>query len=175
MPPPQPQLPQLPQLNGGGNKKLKSVANLLAGDVPSCIPGARLFNEVLAGDVPPYIPGARIFNEGTPVLNNNAAQYVNQGAALYDLISSKFNAVITLIDSEKFSGDEKELDVYRPPQPLWQQEQQPEYSNKELSKGKSKGMTNNAISSAMTSTNYFAKVNLYANSRLPPNLPPMKL
>ncbi len=34
---------------------------------------------------------------------------------------------------------------------------------------------NRAISSAIISTNYFAKVNLYANSKLPPNLPPLKL
>lgn len=34
---------------------------------------------------------------------------------------------------------------------------------------------NNAITTAITSTNYFAKANLYANARLPPNLPPLKL
>ena len=34
---------------------------------------------------------------------------------------------------------------------------------------------NKAISSTLVGTNYFAKANLYANSRLPPNLPPLKL
>ncbi len=32
-----------------------------------------------------------------------------------------------------------------------------------------------AISSAITSTNYFCKANLYANATLPPYLPPLKL
>lgn len=43
-------------------------------------------------------------------------------------------------------------------------------ASREVSRG-----ANRAISSAVTSTNYFAKVNLYANSQLPPNLPPLKL
>ena len=34
---------------------------------------------------------------------------------------------------------------------------------------------NGVITSAITSTNYFDKVYLYANSRLPPNLPPLRL
>ena len=35
--------------------------------------------------------------------------------------------------------------------------------------------TDRAISSTLVHTNYFAKANLYANSRLPPNLPPLQL
>jgi hypothetical protein len=157
LPPP---LPQNPQKNSGAISKLnlKSVTNLLAGDVPA------------------YIPGARMFNDGVPALQFQGTQYLNQGAALCDLISSKFNTVITLIDGERFSGDERELVVYPPPQPVWQQEQQASgYTDRDLFKGKSKGVVNNKISTALVSTNYFAKVNLYANSRLPPNLPPMKL
>ena len=34
---------------------------------------------------------------------------INQDPALYDLISSKLDAVITSIDSESFNGDEREL------------------------------------------------------------------
>ena len=157
LPPP---LPSKPQKNGSAISKLnlKSVTNLLAGDVPT------------------YIPGAQIFNDGVPALQFQGAQYLSQGAALYDLISSKFNTIVTLIDGERFSGDERELVVYPPPLPLWQQEQQESgYTDRDLFKGKSKGVVNNKISTALVSTNYFAKVNLYANSRLPPNLPPMKL
>jgi hypothetical protein len=146
---------------GGGNistLKLASVVNLLSGDVPECA------------------PGAHYFNNGVPALQMQGSQYFNQGTALCDLISSKFDAVITLIDGERFSGDERELAVFTPPQPMWQQQQQETgYSDREVVRGKSKGMVNNSVSSALTSTNYFAKVNLYANSRLPPNLPPMKL
>jgi hypothetical protein len=42
-------------------------------------------------------------------LHSKSTVYLNQGAALCDLISSKFDAVITSIDGEIFSGDEKEL------------------------------------------------------------------
>lgn len=41
-------------------------------------------------------------------------------------------------------------------------------------KGVSKG-ANRAISSAVVSTNFFAKANLYVNSRLPAHLPPLKM
>lgn len=36
-------------------------------------------------------------------------------------------------------------------------------------------VSNRVITSAIISTNYFTKVNLYANSRLPPHLPELKL
>ncbi|KAH8588974.1 Alpha/Beta hydrolase protein [Bisporella sp. PMI_857] len=102
--------------------------------------------------------------------------HLYEGAALYDSIAAKFNAVVTQIDSESFSGKESDLAIYQEPQPLWQQEQQPSgYDSQITSQGKSKGMVNNSVSSALTTTNYFSKVNLYANSRLPPDLPPMKL
>lgn len=156
-PPPQ----QSKLYKGGGNistLKLASVANLLSGDVPDCV------------------PGAQYFNNGVPPLYSQGAQYITQGVALCDMISSKLDAVITLIDGERFSGDERELAVFTPPQPMWQQQQgESGYSERGLGKGKSKGMVNNSVSSALTSTNYFAKVNLYANSRLPLDLPPMKL
>lgn len=38
-----------------------------------------------------------------------SAGYLNQGAALCDLLSSKLNSVITSIDGGVFSGDEREL------------------------------------------------------------------
>jgi hypothetical protein len=154
LPPPQQHRPS--KSTGAISKlKLSSMSNLLSGDVPH------------------YVPGARIFNSGFPALQQQGTQYLNQGAALCDLISSKFDAVITQIDGERFSGDEAELVVYEQPQPMWQQER--DYTGPEHIQGKSKGMVNNSVSSALVSTNYFAKVNLYANSRLPPNLPPMKL
>lgn len=108
-----------------------------------------------------------------------------QGPALCDLIASKFDAVLTSIDGETFSGDEQELSVYighnlqdsladlllvihGDPQPLlrggWGS------ASREVSRG-----ANRAISSAVISTNYFSKANFYANSRLPPNLPPLNL
>jgi hypothetical protein len=147
-----------PQKTGTISKlNLSSVTNLLSGDVPKDCPAARFIQN---GVSPLYLQGT---------------QYLNQGAALCDLISTKFDTIITQIDGERFSGDERELRFFPPPQPIWQQKQQESgYTNRPLN-GKSKGMVNNSVSSALTSTNYFAKVNLYANSRLPPNLPPLRL
>jgi hypothetical protein len=154
-PPPQPPRPQK-SIGAISKLNLSSMSNLLQADVPPCI------------------PGARILNDGLSPLQMQGTQYLNQGAALCDQIASKLNEIITLIDGERFSGHERELVVHQQPQPMWQQ-QQPENTNRAIGKGKSKGMVNNPVSSVLTTTNYFAKVNLYANSRLPPNLPPLKL
>jgi hypothetical protein len=129
-------------------------------------------SNLLATDVPPCVPGAQIINDGRSNWQRQGTQYLNQGAALIDCISSKFDAVITQIDSERFRGDENELMVYEEHRPMWQQERDAGHGH---SQGKSKGMVNNSVSSVLISTNYFAKVNLYANSRLPTDLPPMKL
>jgi hypothetical protein len=112
----------------------------------------------LSAEIPDYVPEARMFNNGISALQRQ-------------LISSKLDAVITQIDGEIFSGDERELAVYEQP-PMWQQERE---RGQEHSRGKSKGMVDNSIGSALAGTNYFAKVNIYANSRLPPNFPPLKL
>lgn len=149
-----PPLPVRPRKSGNeiSRLNLNSMSNLLNADVPGCI------------------PGARIMNQGIPA----GTQYLNQGAALCDVLTSKFNDIITLIDGENWSGDERELMVQEQPPPMFQQER-PSSTTREIPRsGKSKGMVNNPISSAI-STNYFSKVNLYANSRLPPNLRPMKL
>lgn len=153
-----------------------SMANVLAGDVPSYIPGARIFNEALP--VPDGVPGAHIFNEGAPVWHDHGTHYLCQGAALYDLISSKFDDVVTAIDEDRFGGGDAELMV----RGLEMQQDGRNHvqmrgvgHKKEKVEGRSKGAANDAISSAVTSTNYFSKVDLYANSRLPPNLPPLKL
>jgi hypothetical protein len=145
-----PPVPEQPQRAGNSIStfNLNSVSNLLTGQVPQCIPGAQILNTKLP----------------------TGTQYLNQGAALCDLITSKLDTVLTQIDTARFSGDERELAVFEP-QPMWQQEQA-QTSTRDLAKsGKSKA----ASTSTLTSTNYFSKVNLYANSRLPPNLPPMKV
>ncbi|MCJ1438410.1 hypothetical protein MMC27_007798 [Xylographa pallens] len=101
----------------------------------------------------------------------HGVEHLNCGPAICDLISSKFNAVITSIDGEIFSGDERELIIYPTSDPGlrggWG------ITNREVSRA-----ANKAISTAVTrpkSSNYFAKVNLYANSRLPPHQPELKL
>ena len=88
--------------------------------------------------------------------------------ALRDLISTKFDSVITSIDGEQFDGDEQELfvqdDIQSGIRGGWG------LASRQVSRG-----ANRAITTAVVGTNYFAKVNLYANSRLPPNLPPLQL
>ena len=88
--------------------------------------------------------------------------------ALRDLISTKFDSVITSIDGEQFGGDEQELfiedDVQSGIRGGWG------FGSRQVSRG-----ANRAITTAVIGTNYFAKVNLYANSKLPPNLPPLQL
>ncbi len=88
--------------------------------------------------------------------------------ALCDLISTKFDSVITSIDGEQFCGEEQDLliqdDVQSGIRGGWG------LGSRQVSRG-----ANRAISTAVVGTNYFAKANLYANSRLPPNLPPLQL
>jgi hypothetical protein len=188
---PQPFQPQSTGKKGKSKPKASSVIDLpklLQGDVPSCIPGAKIFNEGLP--VPPCVPGARIFNEGislsshvpgTQIINNGLPVWNFEGPesdALYKLISSKLDAVVTLIDGEKFSGDEKDLWVSQPPATQNQERQvvaARKDTVKERPKGKLKDETSGPIATAIVNTNYFAKVGLYANSKLPADLPPVKL
>lgn len=62
-----------------------------------------------APTLPPYFsPPLRVprpDNHGVDAIPH----HVNQEPALYDLICSKFDAVITSIDGESFSGDRREL------------------------------------------------------------------
>jgi hypothetical protein len=129
-------------------------------------------------DMPSCIPGAHIFNDGIPYWRQQSTQYLNQGAALYDLISSKFNSVVTSIDNERFSGDEHDLWVQQPPAQQAQKSLALATRKdvvKERPKNVSKDDTGCPIAAKIANANYFAKVNLYANSRLPLNLPVVKL
>lgn len=54
-------------------------------------------------------------NDGIGEWQQMTTGYLNRGAALCDLIGNKFDAVITLIDEERFSGDERELGRYSSP------------------------------------------------------------
>lgn len=164
---------------------------------------------MLQGDMPSFIPGAHYFNEGSQAWQQqfqempgmqffNNTQNNGGGAALYDLISSKFDAVLTGIDGEKFSGDEKDLYVYDRPQmppPSFDDsnpyagQSQGVVSTRGLGKDKDKSNSKNKgkeasrgggdagcpITNALVGSNYFAKVYLYANSRMPADLPPVKL
>jgi hypothetical protein len=132
----------------------------------------------LGPNLPSCIPGAQIFNDGIPHWHHQGTQYLNQSAALYDLICSKFNSVVTSIDGERFSGNENDLWVQSPPPQKFQQAlvvAKKKDVVKEKSKNNPKDDTGCPIAAKITSSNYFTKVNLYANSRLPLDLPVVKL
>lgn len=164
----QPPAPERPRKK---DEKKNTLPSMSVGNLPA----------ILTGDMPSFIPGAHIFNDGAHAFQPQipqAIQYLTQGVSLHDLISSRFNTVVTQIDSEKFSGDESELWVHQPPSPQWHP------SSPDMAVVKHKGKepktgsieaTKSPAGAAITSTNYFSKVNHYANSKLPHDLPPVKL
>jgi hypothetical protein len=116
-------------------------------------------------------------------LHGYGTQLINQTAALYDQISSTFNNVMTRIDGDTFCGNEKELFTYQPAA-LGQVSNPPSEAPppaqldrgvaKRTGRDAPKGQTT-AVAATVVSGSYFAKVELYANSRLPMNLPPLRL
>ena len=115
----------------------------------------------------PDLNSERPTNEGFVQFQPPSPEAIAQ-EALCDLISTKFDAVITSIDGEQFDGNEQELVIEDSQQSGirggWG------IGTRQVSRG-----ANRAISTAIVGTNYFAKVNLYANSKLPPNLPALQL
>ncbi|KAF2996086.1 hypothetical protein E8E13_004663 [Curvularia kusanoi] len=106
----------------------------------------------------------------THAIAMKSMQTLCQGAALCDVISSKFDAVITSIDDDKFSGKEEDLKVYgdAPQRP----------SGPNPPPGRRKETADDQVYEALggdKGSNHFAKVWLYSNSRLPPHLPPFKV
>jgi hypothetical protein len=77
-------------------------------------------------------PDTQAFNDTAPAYEQEEVQ------SLYDIISAKFNTIVTLIDGERFSGNEAHLTL---PQnlPLWQQEESA-YTEREISKKGSKAV-----------------------------------
>lgn len=132
----------------------------------SAVPSNKLNLALVTNLLTSNVPDCPILQQG--------AQYFNHRTVLCDLLASKFDNVITSIDRERFSGDERELAVHEPLRPMWQQ-QETEYTDRSLRKRRSKDMIKDPNSLAPSSTNYFAKAYLYANSKLPQNLPLLKL
>ena len=103
-------------------------------------------------------------------------QVVNQTAAMVDQISSRLNDIMTMIDGEQLSGHERDLFTYQPiqaPQPTSRANPPPKPKTKKGDKN-AKGQSSEAMATTV-SGGYFSKVNLYANSRLPRDLPPLRL
>lgn len=124
-----------------------------------------------------------VIDDGLPRWHGQATQLLNQGAAVCDQIAGRLDSVLTLIDREMFHGNERDLFTYQPAPSLPPTEPvsarpaalaRPAAPRRNGKKDASKGQTAPAACSVL-SGDYFAKVELYANSRLPMDLPPLKL
>ncbi|KAK1525961.1 vegetative cell wall protein gp1 [Colletotrichum costaricense] len=130
-----------------------------------------------------------------PNFHPHATQLINSTAACVDQIAGCFNDVMTLIDRDRMVGNEKALFTYQNGGGGSGAVQQTTPSgdgkrsggsggrgeksgqrkkSKETSSSGSKGQSA-AVATCVVSGGYFAKVELYANSKLPMNLPPLRL
>ncbi|KAF1937221.1 alpha/beta-hydrolase [Clathrospora elynae] len=106
----------------------------------------------------------------TAALAMKSMQTLCRGAALYDVLSSKFDAVITSMDDEQFSGKEQDLMIEI------EQQGDTQGTGPPLGRYKNQGSKDMyPMSDGDKGSNHFAKVWLYSNSRLPPHLPPFKV
>lgn len=137
----------------------------------------------LADQVFPAANFPQLFDDGLPPWHGYGSQLLNQGAAMYDQIFHRFNDVMTSIDRDRLSGNEGDLFTYQPVPTNQQGPTSPGPSGTEASAKKTKkdhvkdhhkGQTT-AVAASVISGSHFAKVELYANSKLPMNLPPLKL
>ncbi|KAI9835975.1 MAG: hypothetical protein M1838_005175 [Thelocarpon superellum] len=104
----------------------------------------------------------QLLRDGIDEWEKRTVDYLEGRTAFGENISSKLDSLINRMDEEIFGGDPQELlPVLRGGGGV---------AAKQLARG-----VNQVASRAFTGTNYFAKVNSYANARLPPNLPRLKL
>ncbi|OBT95976.1 hypothetical protein VE01_06739 [Pseudogymnoascus verrucosus] len=159
--------PPAPQSNGKVSK-VNKLASASVANLPS----------FLQGDLPNYIPGAQLFNSGVAEWQKEGVQYMNQGAALTDLISSRFDSVLTLMDSDKFGRDEHELVELN----VTEQGQEPVPATRDRALTTSRKTSNTraddrgpqGIGKAISTTDVFTKWKLYSNSMVAESLTPVK-
>lgn len=134
----------------------------------------------------PFNAAAASVNNLHDGLHQRTTEYMNQGAALCDIISSRLNAIITSIDGEVFSGNENELGKTTSSRNSWKtaladtfivvsQTPPPPYAGPLVPSADAPGSANTRASPSPNGSNHFSKVWLYANSRMPPHLPPLKV
>ncbi|KAF3771174.1 alpha/beta-hydrolase [Cryphonectria parasitica EP155] len=127
-----------------------------------------LTNQVMPGVLPSFL------DEGA----GQGIRMLGPGCAAADRMCDRFNNLMTLIDRDRYAGNEKDLFTYQPGsspassstgagKPKRDQQGRREHDHP-------KGQTT-AVAAKVVSGSYFAKVELYANARLPMDLPPLKL
>lgn len=83
---------------------------------------------------------------------------------LLDMVASRFETIISCIDEDAYNGDERQLLI--DPHVSGSRHVEPAVVDRSLATD---------AAAAVSNSNHFSKVWLYANSRLPPHLPPLKL
>ncbi|TWU77656.1 hypothetical protein ED733_008134 [Metarhizium rileyi] len=134
-------------------------------------------------------------------LRSQLASSSNAASVAYDEIRSRFDNVMTLIDCESLAGHENNLFLCQEPasqpglvsyqpqlQPWAQDPSQPlpghdacralkfgRKSSSDKKKKQGQPLQTSDAATSVVSGNYFSKVGLYANSKLPMNLPRLRL
>lgn len=119
----------------------------------------------------------QLLNDTLPVWHQCGGQLVKQGNTMADQIIHEFDNMLTMIDQGRYNGKEQDIFTWQPPQapapvPLTEKGRS-RSRRRDHRKDHPKGQTTTAA--AVVSESFFAKVDRYANSRLPLNLPPLKL
>jgi hypothetical protein len=127
-----------------------------------------------------------LLNDGLNLRGGECNQFAGPGAAALNQLGDRFNDVMTQIDRDRYAGNERALFMCRPDSDsdssaettkrgqLGRAARKNQSSSHKGHATTSKGQAATAAVSVV-SGNYFAKVELYANSRLPMDLPPLKL
>lgn len=106
----------------------------------------------------------RLLDDALPLWHDCGSQLISHGNALIDQISDRFDNVLTVIDQGGYDGEEHDISS-------WQPAQRPALPPRPSAPTAAAA----AAAAAAVSEGVFAKVDLYANSKLPMNLPPLKL
>ncbi|KAF4974357.1 hypothetical protein FZEAL_8735 [Fusarium zealandicum] len=125
----------------------------------------------LAKEVVPKASINQLYDEGLSAWNG-CTQLAQSTNAMYDQVYSRFNDVMTLIDHEKLYGNEKDLFSCHPAPEENITQDRGAFSKRTRHKDKPQSCN---VAASVVSGNYFSKVELYANSKLPMDLPPLGL
>ncbi|KAJ4388684.1 hypothetical protein N0V93_006143 [Gnomoniopsis smithogilvyi] len=137
-----------------------------------------LTNQIMPGVLP------AILEAGSTCRNGSSNRTDGQHSTSKNQLYHRFNEVMTLIDCERYAGNERDLFLCQQGSAesttsevattRGQLTSNPKKHEQRKQSGHPKGQTT-GVAASVISGNYFAKVELYANSRLPMNLPPLKL
>ena len=147
----------------------------LGSGMPAAVSKLRLGSVVnLATDLLPMnLP--HFFDDGLPSSHAPGSTLVDQGAVLHDQLSSKLDRILTSIDNNRFDSLEGDLFSFVPTQAVPARAVIMHALPRDPRKHAPGKKQYVGVLASIRSGNYIAKVDLYANSRLPYNLPPARL